>query len=150
MESPSDDSRGSPAEEPIKPWNPDPGRWIYRSTQDSICFGGHDGEGYAVEGGIWDFEEGTVQGWTDADDPQGSPWWKRMGPADYECPDEAPMIGGTGGQLWIGDQQTQADVECWDCDAGLSCSLGYINGLLQRAESPGIDYAGGTIDLAFE
>ena len=34
---------------------------------DSLWFGGIDEDGLATQGGIWDFEDGTHQGWSSTD-----------------------------------------------------------------------------------
>jgi hypothetical protein len=111
---------------------------------DTICWGGTDGYGYAVEGGIWDFDDGTMQGWyaidLTANDPN-DPWFGRVTANDFECPDQ---------QIWIGKQQSYADVACWACDAGLTCSLGYENDLCQRIESPVLAYGQGDVVVTFD
>jgi hypothetical protein len=111
---------------------------------DTICWGGDvDGDGYADEGGVWDFDDGTMQGWyaidLTANDPN-DPWFGRVTANDFECP----------GQIWIGKQQSYADVACWACDAGLTCSLGYENDLCQRIESPVLAYSQGSVDVTFD
>jgi hypothetical protein len=122
-----------------------------KSRRDTVCYGGHDGNGYAVQGGVWDFNDGTMQGWYGVDLTQntGDPWFRRVAAADFECPESAPMIKGTAGQIWIGGQQMIADEGCWVCDAGQECSLGYPNNLRQRMDSPPLSYSGGDVILEF-
>lgn len=59
---------------------------------DTVCFGGHDGNGYAVEGETWDFDDGTLQGWygIEAMEQPENINWGRMAPGDFECPESAP------------------------------------------------------------
>jgi hypothetical protein len=122
-----------------------------RAQADTVWFGGFDGS-YAVEGGVWDFDDGTMQGWygVDLTENSGPTWWQRVTAADFECLESAPMLAGTVGQLWLGGQQSQADAECWICDEGQTCSLGYVNDLTQRIESSEIPYAGGDVALQFD
>lgn len=122
------------------------------SRADTICFGGHDGNGYAVEGGIWDFSDGTMQGWYGIDMTQnsGQYWWARYRAIDYECPASAPMTNASSGHLWCGGEQSDADAGCWTCDAGLDCALGYPNSLCQRATAPLIPYTTGDISINFQ
>jgi hypothetical protein len=134
---------------------------------DTVWFGGHDGSGYAIEGGIWDFDNGGAgpdwQGWYGVDQTQntGVPWGTWVTAADFDCPDDAPMIhdpdvgGPTAGQLWFGKHGATADQECWVCDAGGDCAdpgsrVGYSNKLCQRADSPSLTYSGGDLAIEFD
>jgi hypothetical protein len=81
-----------------------------------------------------------------------TPWFQWVTAQSFLCPEEAPMIRATVGQIWVGAQQDEADTECWTCDAGSSCSLGYRNDLCQRMDSPMIAYAPGepvTVSFAY-
>jgi hypothetical protein len=121
---------------------------------DTVYYGGLAG-GYAIEGGTWDFgtlASPSMQGWYGVDlkanDP-GDPWFVHVTSADFPgC--TAPIITGGIGQLWIGKKQATADLECWACDAGLDCSLGYRGDMCQQVDSPELDWAGGDVALTFK
>jgi hypothetical protein len=131
---------------------------------DTIYYGGHDGNGYAVEGGIWDFEDGQgggdLQGWygVDLTRSTGMAWGARVTADSFDCPADAPIIHadlGNVGQLWFGRHGEAADQRCWVCDAGGSCAepgtrVGYANNLCERADSPPLPYSGGSITLRFD
>lgn len=127
-------------------------------VEDTVFFGGHDGSGYAVEDGVWDFEDGVGgsdwQGWYTVDQTanSGAPWGARVTADSFDCPDDAPMINGTVGQIWFGKHGDTADSECWVCDAGGDCSepasrVGYKNDLCQRADSPLLAWSGGDLTV---
>ncbi|MBU2693350.1 MAG: hypothetical protein KJ970_20720 [Candidatus Eisenbacteria bacterium] len=122
---------------------------------DTICWGGHDGNGYAVEGGIWDFADGTLQGWYGIDRTQntGATWWARYTIADYEDHGtggiDPPMTTGTTGHLWCGGQKSLAEAECWACDAGAGGNTyGYKANLCQRITGERLPYSGGDISIS--
>jgi hypothetical protein len=146
-----------------------------KARADTIWYGGHDGGGYAVEGGIWDFEDGSGgpdwQGWYGVDQTANDfTVFYRVDANDFDCPSAAPIIlAGTGnvGQLWCGahgyilDPQNQpravsGDGGCWVCDAGGNCTdpatrVGYGNNWCQQADSPSFLYNEVTMeDVAVE
>jgi hypothetical protein len=147
---------------PGTPLDERPAQTRFGITQlDTVFFGGHDGSGYAVEGGTWDFEDGVGgpdwQGWYGIDQTanSGVPWGARVTASSFDCPADAPMINGTVGQIWFGKHGDTADQECWVCDAGGDCTnpgtrVGYKNDLCQRADSPLLVYSGGDISVAFD
>jgi hypothetical protein len=135
-----------------------------KARADTIWYGGHDGNGYAVEGGIWDFEDGMGgpdwQGWYGVDE------WEntfvvgyRVSADDFDCPNDAPIIHrgqGNVGQIWFGahgyildpneqPREVSGDGGCWVCDAGGDCSdpatrVGYADNWCQQATSPQLVY----------
>lgn len=149
---------GTPTDD--RPLHPDFGK----ARMDTIWYGGHDGNGYAVEGGVWDFEDGQgggdLQGWygVDLTENTGAHWGARVTADDFDCPAEAPIIDaglGNSGQLWFGKHGEAADQGCWVCDAGGDCSdpasrVGYANNLCQQADSPPLPYSDGDITLRFD
>lgn len=150
-----------------------------RARADTIWYGGHDGSGYAVEGSIWDFEDGMGgpdwQGWYGVDQSitySQSFYGKRVEAADFSCPTSAPIINageGNVGQIWFGqwardgnqEEDPDApfnpdggDARCWICDAGGDCSepetrVGYGNNVRDYARSPKLNYGGGDIQAEF-
>ena len=48
-----------------------------RSSLDTVWFGGLDpATGTAIRGGVWDFEDGTLQGWTSVDLTDTGSWFR--------------------------------------------------------------------------
>lgn len=119
---------------------------------DTICYGGHDGSGYALLDGIWDFADGTMQGWYGIDQTLnlGDTYWDRYTAADYEDPPSAQMTNASAGHLWCGGENSRAKAECWACDASQTVSYGYGTLTCQRSTGPLMAYSGGTIDVDME
>ncbi len=126
-----------------------------RARADTIWFGGLDPNrpGYAREGGVWDFDDGTLQGWTSIDmstNPDIYFGWVTLGDfAEDEFPPDAypyaPMLDNTTGMIWCGIHT--ADAEALDYVNG----LGYGNHWWQRALSPKFDFdPAARIDLQFD
>jgi hypothetical protein len=135
-----------------------------KAQGDTVWYGGHDGSGYAVEGGIWDFEDGMGgpdwQGWYGVDETVNDfVVGYRVDADDFDCPSNAPIINkdqGNIGQIWFGahgnvldpggqPREVSGDGGCWVCDAGGDCSdpqtrVGYGNSWCQRATSPQLTY----------
>jgi hypothetical protein len=135
-----------------------------KARADTIWYGGHDGNGYAVEGGIWDFEDGMGgpdwQGWYGVDETINNfVVGYRVDADDFDCPSDAPIITkgqGNIGQIWFGahgnildpggqPREVSGDGSCWVCDAGGDCTdpatrVGYGNNWCQRATSPHLTY----------
>lgn len=96
---------------------------------DTTWFGGIDGSGVAVEGGTWDFEDGTLQGWnsldlTDVhgpDDGSGDLFVRRVTSADFVGSPVDATMNGTG-SLWWGAFEDEAQELCWPGGQG------YTNG----------------------
>jgi hypothetical protein len=115
-----------------------------RAGADTTFYGGTDGSGIAIEGGIWDFEDGTLQGWTSVDLTSHPVFGRRV---------EVPFIGAISmnadgspstGSLWIGATETEAALGCWPG------GLGYSNNWLQTAAKT-LTYDGdGGIALEFD
>ncbi|MFC1573362.1 hypothetical protein ACFL6M_07170, partial [Candidatus Eisenbacteria bacterium] len=126
------------------------------SRADTVWYGYYTMNGddpYAVPGETWTWDHGgadPLEGWTPIDMTRKQPndtWWTWVESASFECPAEAPMINGSGGQLWLGRQQSYADSACWICDAGETCSLGYEGMLRQLVESPIFPYSSGGVNV---
>ena len=68
----------------------------HSTRSDTVLWGGHDGSGYAVVGGLWDFADGTLQGWYSIDQTEntGDAFCSLMTADDYEFPSDAPMTNG--------------------------------------------------------
>lgn len=138
-----------------------PARDLRGGAADTSWFGYYrivDGDPYAVWGEVWSFDHpdavSDLEGWesvsiySERNRPE-DPIWNRVTPADFECPAQAPMIDGGQGQFWAGRQQSTADAECWLCDAGATCSLGYPDVMCQILRSPEIAYSGGDVEVEF-
>ena len=107
------------------------------SRADTIWFGGDDGIGLAVQGGVWDFEDGTLQGCRSIDVSQNPGDYFGWVTADSFLAHGDPVtplieIGGlpTVGQIWCGIHEDEADAR--DFVAG----IGYQNSQCQRTFSP--------------
>ncbi|MFH1841627.1 MAG: FlgD immunoglobulin-like domain containing protein [bacterium] len=126
----------------------------YANTRaDTFCYGGHDGSGYAILGGVWDFADGTMQGWYGIDQTLnlGTTWWDRYLATDYEYPATAPMTNATAGHLWCGGEKSRAMAECWACDAGAENeSYGYAGDLCQRITGPLLTLGAGDITIGMQ
>jgi FlgD Ig-like domain len=118
-----------------------------------IWFGGDDGNGVALEGGIWTWdnippEDDPLEGWTSVD--------LTANPGDYyEWVDAAvfaahgdpvsPMFPGSNGQLWCGIHQDEAD------ERDFATGMGYQNNMCQWSFSPemSIEPATDTVEIEF-
>lgn len=116
------------------------------SRADTVWFGGDDGNGIAVQGGVWDFEDNTLQGCFSIDETANPGDYFAWVTADSFSAHGDPVIpmievGGqpSVGQIWCGIHEDEADAR--DFVAG----MGYQNAMCQRAYSPeftvGIDEA---------
>ena len=79
-----------------------------RDDPDTVYFGGDDGTGSPVVGGVWDFDtivSDPLQGWTSIDRTANPDdyfsWVDAQVFVDHNDPC-TPMILGTAGQLWVG------------------------------------------------
>jgi hypothetical protein len=119
---------------------------------DTAWFGGDDGSGVPVPGGVWDFESPGSNGfqgctsWDETSNP--ATYFYRVTASDFTSHGDpcVPMILGTPGMLWCGIHQDEADLR--DFAGG----MGYQNDMCQRAFSPlypDFDPATQAIDLAF-
>ena len=107
--------------------DPNPSASLRRAPADTTFYGGIDAGGIAIEGGIWNFEDGTLQGWTSVDLTEIPVFGRRV---------EVPFIGAIStnsdgspstGSLWIGATEAEAAVGCWPG------GLGYSNNWVQTA-----------------
>jgi hypothetical protein len=152
----------------VTPGTPQDDRPIHAGHEnargDTVWYGGHDGKGYAVEGGTWDFEDGMGgpdwQGWYGVDETANDfVVGYRVDADDFDCPADAPIINngqGNVGQIWFGahgnildpnnqPREISGDGRCWACDAGGDCTdpatrVGYGNNWCQHATSPQLAY----------
>jgi hypothetical protein len=121
------------------------------TRQDTVWFGGDNGNGLAVVGNVWDFEtpgSNGFQGCTSRDETSNpGVYFGRVIAADFQAHGDpcVPMILGTPGMLWCGIHQDEADQR--DFLAG----MGYQNEMCQRAFSPDRVIAPATqaIDISF-
>ena len=117
------------------------------SRQDTIYFGGDDGTGYAIEGGVWDFEgtggSGDFQGWTSIDvteDP--GVFFSRVIEDDFATDPCSPMFPAPStGQLWCGIHEELAN------DLDYVSGIGYKNYMCQSAYSP--EFVPGDVSVSF-
>jgi hypothetical protein len=131
------------------PGLPVPGNQGVRT--DTVIFGGDDGTGVAVQGGVWDFEtpgSNGFQGWTSIDATENpGDYFGRFTEADFIAHGDpcVPIQAGNTGMLWCGIHEDEADLR--DFVAG----MGYQNEMCQRALSPiwPIDPGVDAVDLAF-
>ncbi len=120
------------------------------SRQDTIYWGGHDGAGYAIEGGVWDFEgtggTGDLQGWTSTDvtaDPEV--YFYRTSVADFSTDPCNPMLNipDSEWQIWCGIHED--DANAMDYVSG----IGYSNYMCQSAYSPSLPAGDVTIEFSY-
>jgi len=92
---------------------------------DTLWFGGLDPvTGLAVEGGIWDFEDCTPQGWTSVDRTADPIFFTHV-TADSHVAHGDPVNcvitpGGSTGSMWLGAHQDYAEALCWPGGQGYS------------------------------
>ncbi len=93
--------------------------------RDTLWFGGRSPTtGLAVEGGVWDFEDCTPQGWTSFD-LKAQPCFFTHVTADSHVVHGDPATcvitaGGSEGSIWCGAHQDYAEVNCWPGGQGYS------------------------------
>jgi len=84
---------------------------------DSLWFGGIDENGLATQGGIWDFEDGTLQGWTSTDLTDEGTWFRHVtiDSCNAHAADGCPVIseGSSTGSMWLGAFEDEARPGCW-------------------------------------
>ncbi len=89
-----------------------------RGAADTIWFGGLGSDGLAEVGGVWDFEDGTLQGWTSEDlsgggvDAFGNPFFRHRTTIDFVDDPVSAIIDGDG-SLWVGAHDAEAAEDCW-------------------------------------
>lgn len=108
-----------------------------RAEGDTIWYGNDDGNGYAVEGGVWDFEgdggAGALQGWTSRDLTANlDDYFGRVSEADFSADPCNPMMNlpDSEWQIWCGIHEEDANL--LDYIDG----MGYGNDFCQSAFSP--------------
>jgi len=118
---------------------------------DTTWFGDIDGSGVAVPGGTWDFEDGTLQGWssndlTDVqgpDDGSGDLFVRRVTRADFAGSDVDAVINGDA-SLWWGAFSEEAAELCWPGGQG------YTNGWGLDAKKTFTYSGSGTVTVSFD
>ncbi len=128
------------------------------SGLDTVRFGGRDASGLAIEGGVWDFEDGTLQGWWSEDltvvvqaDPPGDPsvgspgntYFRRVTAADFSGATTIPVMNGVG-SLWAGANDEEAAAGCWPG------GLGYDNGWIVDARKTFVYGGSGAVTIQFD
>jgi len=108
-----------------------------RAQGDTVWFGGDDGTGYAVEGGVWDFEGdgglGDLQGWTSIDLTANlDDYFGRVSAADFDADPCNPMMNlpDSEWQIWCGMHEAQA------AELDYVTGMGYGDEFCQSAFSP--------------
>ncbi len=92
---------------------------------DTLWLGGVDpATGLAVEGGIWDFEDSTMQGWTSVDLTDVPAFFTHV-TADSHAAHGDPAscvitANGSAGSIWCGAHQDYAEERCWPGGQGYS------------------------------
>jgi hypothetical protein len=118
-----------------------------RQQGDTVWFGGHDGAGYAVEGGIWDFEgdggEGDFQGWISLDQTVNTAGtFGRVTAEEFSEDPCVPIFPGTVGQIWCGIHEEEA----YQLD--YVTGMGYGNRFCHYARSA--KFAPGDVSVSFD
>lgn len=112
---------------------------------DTTYYGGEDVDGLAFAGGIWDFEDGTLQGWFSRDLTDKPTYFRRITRADDDLtgsPTE-PVINGEA-SVWCGAWQDEAEEMCWPG------GMGYGNGWSMFARKT-FEYGGsGSVGISFD
>ena len=93
-----------------------------------VWFGGVGLDGIAVEGGTWDFTDGTTQGWTSTVPFEGMS--RRVVASDFALDPASPMFSAPStAQLWVGVHDGEAD------ELGYATGMGYGDSWCQRLRS---------------
>ncbi len=122
-----------------------------RVLPDTAYFGGDDGTGKPILGGVWDWDtivSDPLQGWTSVDlTKDWQVFFGRVTADDYTAHGDGctPMINGTIGQLWVGMHEDYAN------DHDYIGGMGYKEDMAQCALSPeyAIDQATEEININF-
>jgi hypothetical protein len=92
-----------------------PGTQLSGTREDTLWFGGDDGQGVAVPGGAWAFEtpgSNGFQGWTSRDMTENpGVYFGRVTEADVLAPGDpcVPIEPGNTGMLWCGIHEDEAN-----------------------------------------
>ena len=121
-----------------------------RAQGDTVWFGGDDGNGYAVEGGVWDFEgeggAGDLQGWISIDRTEDADdYFGRVSAGDFSDDPCDPMMNlpDSQWQIWCGLHETQAD------ELDYLTGIGYGDNFCQSAFSPIFPAGDVSIDFSY-
>jgi hypothetical protein len=119
-----------------------------QARQDTFWWGGVGVDGVAEAGGIWDFEDGTLQGWTSKDLTDVPPRFRHV-TADSCAAHGDPLCGvmtsgGSVGSMWCGWHEDEASEFCWPG------GMGYGNGEGQNASKQFIYGGSGNVTVSFD
>lgn len=121
-----------------------------RALGDTVWFGGDDGDGYAVEGGVWDFEgeggAGDLQGWISIDRTENlDDYVGRVSADDFVDDPCNPMLNlpDSEWQVWFGMHEIEAD------NLDYLNGMGYGNHFCQNALSPVFPVGDVSIDFTY-
>jgi len=121
-----------------------------RTRADTTWFGGFDPfTGLAYEGGIWDFEDGTLQGWTSIDLTDEGLFFRHVTADSFIAHDDPPPYavitqGGSEGSAWCGAFLDEAREGCWPGGRGYSNNWG------QHLKKSFVYGGSGTITIDFD
>jgi len=113
---------------------------------DTLWFGGRDADtGLAIAGGVWGFEDGSLQGWTSVDRTDEGLQIRPVHPDSHLVHGDPADCSIDGGSIWFGSHADGvAGQECWPGGQG------YGNQWVQSL-SRSFDYAGsGPVVLTYD
>lgn len=118
-----------------------------REGAETVWFGGQDGTGVAVAGGIWDFDDLTTEGWTSVDLTDEPSHVRHLTVADEDDFEAGafPLLrdDGSEGSLWIGTDAVGAAASCWPGGQGYGDSW-------RDTISRTFIYGGGSLFISFD
>ncbi len=84
-------------------------------VSDTTWFGGSDpNTGIAVQGGIWDFEDCTTQGWSSVDRSDEGLFVTHVTPDSNAVHGDGDVTAiNSSGSIWFGAHADRAEEECW-------------------------------------
>jgi hypothetical protein len=113
---------------------------------DTLWYGGIDAEtGLAVEGGVWDFDDGTPQGWFSVDRTDEGVQVRHVTPDSHAVHGDPAVCSIDGGSIWFGSHiDGIAGDDCWPGGQG------YGNEWVQSL-TRSFEYAGtGSVTVTFD